>query len=356
MGSVGNVGVGGVVELGGAVELGGVVVELGGAVGPPPTADALSDRTARTRAMACCALARVLVSRATASASSASACDRKSIDVARRLSPLRISARPFSSSSRASCKYKDALGTCAAPSSSAPRMAAVEEATLSWGGRVVAQPDAINNTIAAPGRVNFMGSLLRRDGRGWLRLEQDELLSCHEQVAPDAHAFTGAVWSACTAIGGVPCPSARAVRGPWTRLCVEIVRSRVPRHCPARGSVVERRRKHVRTKWEAFRIRGVPIKLHVSLLVFLPYVAFVFALEFLRLADVTIGPPGSRPSPLRLGVVLAIALLPRSFSCRAAIRVSSHPRRESGSAKSIPLPCVRAYDAGEPLPPPSSDA
>src|SRR5262249_48532643 len=57
-----------------------------------------------------------------------------------------------------------------------------------------------------------------------------------------------------------------------------------------------------------FRVHGIPIKLHVSLLVFLPYVAFVFALQFRQLESSLLGPGGSALPPAFWGVILAVAL------------------------------------------------
>src|ERR1700744_3769486 len=58
-----------------------------------------------------------------------------------------------------------------------------------------------------------------------------------------------------------------------------------------------------------FRIRGIPIRLHLSLLVFLPYLAFVATRQFTLIA----GALGLTRAELRLpplfwGVILAVSL------------------------------------------------
>ena len=58
-----------------------------------------------------------------------------------------------------------------------------------------------------------------------------------------------------------------------------------------------------------FRIRGIPVKLHITLLVFLPYVAFVAATQFSVIAT-RIGVPREalRLPPLAWGAILAVGL------------------------------------------------
>jgi Zn-dependent protease len=61
--------------------------------------------------------------------------------------------------------------------------------------------------------------------------------------------------------------------------------------------------------WTMFRIRGIPIKLHVSLAFFLPYVAFVSSLQYRSIArSLDIDPATSALPPLAWGIVLAIGL------------------------------------------------
>lgn len=57
------------------------------------------------------------------------------------------------------------------------------------------------------------------------------------------------------------------------------------------------------------RIRGIPVKLHITLLIFLPYVAFVAATQFSMIAG-QIGVPREalRLPPLAWGVILAVGL------------------------------------------------
>lgn len=61
--------------------------------------------------------------------------------------------------------------------------------------------------------------------------------------------------------------------------------------------------------WTIFRIRGIPVKLHVSLLLFLPYVAFVASRQFRYLAEVA-GLPldAARLPTLVWGAILAVGL------------------------------------------------
>ncbi len=63
------------------------------------------------------------------------------------------------------------------------------------------------------------------------------------------------------------------------------------------------------TGWTIFRVRGIPVKLHVSLLLFLPYVAFVASRQFRLVADMV----GLSLAPPRLpmflwGTILAVGL------------------------------------------------
>ena len=57
------------------------------------------------------------------------------------------------------------------------------------------------------------------------------------------------------------------------------------------------------------RIRGIPIRLHISLLIFLPYVAFVASTQFAAIAS-SIGVPREafRLPPIAWGVILAVGL------------------------------------------------
>jgi len=57
------------------------------------------------------------------------------------------------------------------------------------------------------------------------------------------------------------------------------------------------------------RIRGIPVKLHITLLIFLPYVAFVAATQFSVIAT-RIGVPREalRLPPLAWGAILAVGL------------------------------------------------
>jgi Zn-dependent protease len=61
--------------------------------------------------------------------------------------------------------------------------------------------------------------------------------------------------------------------------------------------------------WTMFRIRGIPIRLHFSLLLFLPYVAFVATMQYRSLARAMgIDPSSSHLSPPVWGIVLALGL------------------------------------------------
>jgi len=61
--------------------------------------------------------------------------------------------------------------------------------------------------------------------------------------------------------------------------------------------------------WTIFRIRGIPVKLHITLVLFLPYVAFVTSSQFKAIAD-AVGVPRSdlHLSPLVWGTILAVGL------------------------------------------------
>src|SRR5262249_4422705 len=58
-----------------------------------------------------------------------------------------------------------------------------------------------------------------------------------------------------------------------------------------------------------FRVAGIPVRLHSTLLLFLPYVAFVTAYQFSALAN-ALGIPRSALSvpPLAWGIILAVGL------------------------------------------------
>jgi Zn-dependent protease len=61
--------------------------------------------------------------------------------------------------------------------------------------------------------------------------------------------------------------------------------------------------------WPILRVRGIPIKIHVSLLLFLPYVAFVAGLQYRSLArSMGIDPSAGAMPPLGWGILLAIGL------------------------------------------------
>src|SRR6266851_111350 len=61
--------------------------------------------------------------------------------------------------------------------------------------------------------------------------------------------------------------------------------------------------------WSILHIRGIPIRLHVSLLIFLPYVAFASSLQYRELArSLGIDPRSSALPPIAWGIVLAIGL------------------------------------------------
>jgi Zn-dependent protease/predicted transcriptional regulator len=61
--------------------------------------------------------------------------------------------------------------------------------------------------------------------------------------------------------------------------------------------------------WTIFRIRGIPVKLHVTLVLFLPYVAFVTSSQFKAIAE-AVGLPRSEVHlpPLVWGSILAVGL------------------------------------------------
>jgi len=61
--------------------------------------------------------------------------------------------------------------------------------------------------------------------------------------------------------------------------------------------------------WTIFRIRGIPVRLHISLVLFLPYMAFVASRQFRYMVEIL----GLSPQAVRLpsvvwGVILAIGL------------------------------------------------
>lgn len=61
--------------------------------------------------------------------------------------------------------------------------------------------------------------------------------------------------------------------------------------------------------WTIFRIRGIPVKLHVSLVLFLPYVAFVASRQFRYVAEMMGLPLGAvRLPPFVWGAILAVGL------------------------------------------------
>src|SRR6266542_2599375 len=61
--------------------------------------------------------------------------------------------------------------------------------------------------------------------------------------------------------------------------------------------------------WTVFRVRGIPIRVHVSLLLFLPYIAFVSSVQYRSLArSLGIDPAASALPPIAWGIVLAVAL------------------------------------------------
>lgn len=61
--------------------------------------------------------------------------------------------------------------------------------------------------------------------------------------------------------------------------------------------------------WTIFRIRGIPVKLHVSLLLFLPYVAYVASRQFQYMADVLGLQAGAVHLPhFMWGAILAVGL------------------------------------------------
>jgi Zn-dependent protease len=61
--------------------------------------------------------------------------------------------------------------------------------------------------------------------------------------------------------------------------------------------------------WTIFRVRGIPVKLHVSLILFLPYVAYVAASQFRYIAGVLNVPlDGLHLSPFVWGSILAVGL------------------------------------------------
>lgn len=61
--------------------------------------------------------------------------------------------------------------------------------------------------------------------------------------------------------------------------------------------------------WTIFRIRGIPVKLHVSLLLFLPYVAYVASRQFQYVGDLLGLQPGAlHLPPFMWGAILAVGL------------------------------------------------
>ena len=61
--------------------------------------------------------------------------------------------------------------------------------------------------------------------------------------------------------------------------------------------------------WTIFRVRGIPVKLHLSLLLFLPYVAYVSSRQFRYFADVVgLSLDTARLPPFAWGAILAVGL------------------------------------------------
>ena len=110
----------------------------------------------RARSTAATASALSASSRESATASSASASDRDSIDTAISFWSFAASDLAFSSSSLANCRWSDACGTLAAPTSSAARIPEVEASVRSGG--VLAQPTA--TAVDAAAMANTMIAVL----------------------------------------------------------------------------------------------------------------------------------------------------------------------------------------------------
>jgi Zn-dependent protease len=61
--------------------------------------------------------------------------------------------------------------------------------------------------------------------------------------------------------------------------------------------------------WTMMRIRGIPVRIHVSLLLFLPYVAFVASVQYRALARAMgIDPGATALTPVAWGIILALGL------------------------------------------------
>ncbi len=61
--------------------------------------------------------------------------------------------------------------------------------------------------------------------------------------------------------------------------------------------------------WTIFRIRGIPVKLHVSLLLFLPYVAYVASRQYAYVAGLLgLSPQAVQLPPFMWGAILAVGL------------------------------------------------
>jgi Zn-dependent protease len=61
--------------------------------------------------------------------------------------------------------------------------------------------------------------------------------------------------------------------------------------------------------WTILRVRGIPIRIHISLLLFLPYVAFVAGLQYRTLArSMGIDPGATALSPIAWGIILSLGL------------------------------------------------
>jgi Zn-dependent protease len=61
--------------------------------------------------------------------------------------------------------------------------------------------------------------------------------------------------------------------------------------------------------WTILRVRGIPIRIHISLLLFLPYVAFVAGIQYRTLARAMgVDPSTTALSPIAWGIILALGL------------------------------------------------
>src|SRR5262245_29158357 len=61
--------------------------------------------------------------------------------------------------------------------------------------------------------------------------------------------------------------------------------------------------------WTILRVRGIPIRVHITLLLFLPYVAFVAGMQYKALArSMGVDPSATSLSPFWWGILLAIGL------------------------------------------------